>query len=254
MPSDGLWAWIPNFLIPKNATGLPENISDQVNICHVYGETDSYRPSYQDLRDRGIVPPPRDSGSRVFRSKRRTAPNKGGVIGPKRIAKKARSPTKAQPKIQTFRPTTRMQTRSSARGLQDHAKLVMPSTPPPNAPKAPLTDRLQSLDSCFTNLDVANTFLPAHRAPFKDYISSTLCTHHLCSIAEPHQEGLYLHEGKLSSKPHNYFGATNPPEWLWKAFERVEASEASEMDFINLQYFLAVHGPYFQLCKEELWE
>lgn len=254
MPFGGVWAWVPDFLIPKHATGFLENITDHVNINHVYGKTDSYKPSYDDLRDRGIVPPPRGSGPRVFRSKRRVSPNKDRVTGPNRIAKKARPSRKQQPAPKTCRPTTRMQTRSSARGLQDHAESIIPSSPPPNAPKAPLADRLQDLDSYFTNLDVANAFLPAHRSPFKDYISSTPCTHHLCSIAEPHQEGLYLHEDKLSSKPHNYFGATNPPEWLWKAFERVEASEASEMDFINLQYFLAVHGPYFELCREELWE
>ena len=254
MPSDGLWAWVPKFLIPKHATGLPENISDQSTISPANGKTDSSKPSYQDLRSRGIVPPPRGSGSRVFQSKRRVAPSKGGVIGPKRIAKKAHPSRKQQPRTRACYPTTRMLTRSLDRGLQDHARLIMPSSPPLDAPKTPLANRLESLDSCFTSLDVANTLLPAHRAPFKDYISSTPCTHHLCSIAEPHQEGLYLHEGKLSSKPHNYFGATNPPEWLWKTFERVEASEGSEWDFINLQYFMALHGPYFNLCIEELWE
>ena len=31
-------------------------------------------------------------------------------------------------------------------------------------------------------------------------------------------------------------------------------SEASEMDFVNLQYFITCHPPCFELCKEEIWE
>ena len=274
MPSNRYWAWVPDFMCPRTVSGSAEERSSQVNIRHAHGMTDSYRPSYHDelIRD-GVLPPARGSGSRVFRSTRRTSPNKiraAKANGSSRVSKPASkkiSPiTSTQRKSpisrnQTQRPETKARYPISRKKNGQFATIrkeepvsVKLSSPPPNAPKAPLADRLRDMDSLFSNLDVANTVLPAHRAPFKHHVSSDTCMHYLCPAGEPHSEGLYLHEGRLAESPHNYFGANNPPPWLLETYRRVEASEASEMDFVNLQYFITCHPPHFELCKEEFWE
>ena len=285
MPSRGFWAWIPDIMSAKPASGFEEDRSSQTNLSHAHGRTDSYRPTYHDdLRRSGILPPARarGSGSRVFRSTRRTSPNKkkaNNNSSPNRVSKPASASTKkispaaastSWPKKpissrpQTKRPETKARYpaprkqngRFGKKSEEQQPALIIPSSPPPNAPKAPLADRLNNMDSLFSNMDVGNTILPAHRAPFKHHVSSSPCTHYLCPVggSEPHSEGLYLHEGKLAERPHNYFGANNPPPWLWETYGRVERSEASEMDFINLQYFISCHTPHFELCKEEFWE
>ena len=274
MPSNGFWAWVPDFVSSKTASGSAEERSSQVNIRHAHGMTDSYRPSYHDkLILSGVLPPARGSGSRVFRSTRRTSPTKIRATkanGPSRVSKPASkkissviSTQRKSPRSQnqTQRPETKARYPISRKKNGQFAKIrkaeqvpVKSSSPPPNAPKAPLADRLRDMDSLFSNLDVANTVLPAHRAPFKHHVSSDTCMHYLCPAGEPHSEGLYLHEGRLAESPHSYFGANNPPPWLLETYRRVEASEASEMDFVNLQYFITCHPPHFELCKEEFWE
>ncbi|CAF9910216.1 MAG: hypothetical protein HETSPECPRED_009655, partial [Heterodermia speciosa] len=318
MSSRGFWAWVPDFMSSKPVSALTDDRPSQINISHAQGKTDSYRPKYHDdLIRNGVLPPPRGSGSRIFRSTRRTSPNKGRatqVNSSNRVSKPTSKKTSPAGSTQRTRPSSRPRTErpgtrarysasrepngqfAKVRGEKpvsvklsspppnapkapladrlhemdslfsdlDVASTVMPahhaslnhpiSSPPLNAPKAPLADRLHDMDSMFSSMDVANTLLPAHRAPFKHYISSTPCTHHLCTVGHQHQEGLYLHEGKLAEQPHNYFGANNPPPWLWEVYKRVEASEASELDFVNLQYFIACHPPCFELCKEEIWE
>ena len=294
MPSHGFWAWVPDFICSKTASGFAEG---QINISHAHGKTDSYRPSYRDdLVRSGIIPPARGSGSsRVFRSTRRTPPNKGRATkpanAPNRVAKPASKKTSPAASTRSKRPISRPQTnppetraRHSAprkqngqfakirkeepvaiklsspppnapkAPLADRLRNTGTSSPPPNAPKAPLADRLRDMDCLFSNLDVGNTPSPAHLAPFKHYVSSKPCTHYLCPVGEAHSEGLYFHEGTLSERPHNYFGANNPPPGLWEAYKKVETSEASEMDFINLQYFITCHPPHFELCKDEIWE
>lgn len=261
----------------ETASGVADDRSTEININHAQGRTDSYRPSYHDdLVRNGILPPPRGSGSpRVFRSARRTSPTKGRATqpngGPNRVSKPtskktppvastgrqrpiSRAPAK-RPETKTRYPVPRKPNGQFAKIRGQEQVSVKPSSPPPNAPKAPLADRLQDMDSLFSNLDVANTPLPANRAPFKHHISSSPCTHYLCPVGdEPHSEGLYLNEGRLAARPHNYFGASNPPPWLWEAYKKVEASEASEMDFVNLHYFITCHPPHFELCQEEFWE
>ena len=277
MPSRGFWAWVADFKSPKTASGVAEDPSTQINISHRQGRTDSYRPSYHDdLVRNGILPPPRGTGSaRIFHSARRTSPTKGRATpangGSNRVSKhtsKKTSPaasTGRQRPISrplTNRPETKTRYQVPRKSNGQFAKIrkeepvsVKPSSPPPKAPKAPLADRLQDMNSLFSNLDVANTPLAAHRAPFKHHISSNQCTHYLCPVGdEPHSEGLYLHEGKFAARPHNYFGASNPPPWLWETYKKVEASEAIEMDFLNLHYFITCHPPHFGLCQEEFWE
>ena len=259
MASNGFWAWIPDLLPSRPA----DNQSTQTNTSHAQGRTDSYRPSYHDdLIRNGIVPPPRGSGSgsRVFRSARRDPPAKGRANRVSKPGSKKNSPAKStRPKKPTPPRASNKKRRLPARlpngrFAKKEPVPVKASSPPPNAPKAPIADRIRDMESLFSNLDVTNTPLPAHRAPFLHHISSTLCTNHLCPIAQLHWEGLYLHEGRIAPRPHNYFGATNPPPWLWEAYDRVERSEGSEMDFVNLQYFISCHEPYFELCKEEFWE
>ncbi|KAL8792448.1 MAG: hypothetical protein Q9195_004981 [Heterodermia aff. obscurata] len=289
MPSRGFWAWIPDFMGSETASG---DRASPANISHAQGRTDSYRPSYHDdLIRNGVLPPARGSGSRIFRSTRRTSPNKRRATqtnGPNRVSKptskktspvastrreraKLSQPQTKRPEAKTRHPAARKQNGQFAKfreasikrsspppnapkaPLADHVRekrSVKASSPPPNAPKAPLADRLNDMDSLFSNLDVADTPLPVLRAPFRDHISSDSCMHPTCPVGEPHEEGLYLHEGRLAEGPHNYFGANNPPPWLWEAYKRVEASEASEMDFVNLQYFISCHLPRFDLCKE----
>ena len=127
------------------------------------------------------------------------------------------------------------------------------SSPPPNAPTAPLADRLNQMNESFNDMGVGDSTINIIPAPFDCYVSDTQCTHAHCPVGGSHLEGLYLHEGKLSDGPHTFFGATNPPAWLWKAYERLEQCMASDQDMVDLQRFLIYHPPHLELCLESFW-
>ena len=51
---------------------------------------------------------------------------------------------------------------------------------------------------------------------------TTRCRARKCPIKGKHEKGPYLHEGKLRARDGNIFGASNPPQEVWDAYDRIK--------------------------------
>ena len=135
---------------------------------------DSYTSSLSTRREvfqrKGISPPPRDSGTRLFTSNRkfRPMPRNSGTAGPGAIMK------------QEHRARQR-QTRSKTRLVEHLAAMNLDKPDAPlNAPTGPLRYRLEKERS---GTDAMDSDLPAAlRAPFKHYISNEPCRESFCPV------------------------------------------------------------------------
>ena len=267
-----MWAFIPEDMIHKDASGFPEHLSEYINVPHLYGRTDSYRPFDNNHSGNGGIMPPPPPGSRVFR---RPTGFRGGhtkTVDPFQRSSRCY----VDKRLQSWRPRRSTQhlgstvpSKSATRLLEEQLAAIRPSpppnapkapradrlkpSPPPNAPTAPLADRLNQMDKCFNDMGVGDSTITVIPSPFDCYVSDTQCTHVNCPVGGSHLEGLYLHEGKLSDGPHGFFGAANPPPWLWKAHERLEQLMASDLDMLCLQHFLICHPPHLELASEGFW-
>ena len=267
-----MWTFIPEHMIHKDATGFPEHLSEYINIPHLYGRTDSYRP-FDDNHsgNSGIMPPP-PPGSRVFRRSTKFQSGHTTSVSPFKRPSRCYASKRLQswrPRRGTQRLGSRVASKSASRLLEEQLAAIKPSpppnapnapqadrlksSPPPNAPTAPLADRLNQMNKAFNDMGVGDSAITTIPAPFDCYVSNTQCTHAHCPVGESHLEGLYLHEGRLSDGPHFFFGAANPPPWLWEAYERLEQLVASDPDVVALEHFLICHPPHLELAFESFW-
>ena len=51
---------------------------------------------------------------------------------------------------------------------------------------------------------------------------ATRCRALKCPVKGRHEKGPYLHEGKLRTRDGNIFGASNPPQEIWAAYDRIK--------------------------------
>ena len=270
--NSGVWTFIPEYMIHRDATGCPQQLSEYINVPHLYGRTDSYRPLYNNHSGNGRKMPPPLLESRVSRRPTEFRCGPTTTIGP--IQRPSRC--YASKRLQSWRPRRRTQrlsstviSKSANSQLKEQPAAIKPSpppnaptaprayrlkpSPPPNAPTAPLADRLNQLDKAFNDMGVGDSTINIIPAPFDCYISDTQCMHQQCPIGESHPEGLYLHEGRLSDGPHDFFGAANPPPWLWQAYGRLEQLRASDHDLVGLEQFMLCHPPHLELASERFW-
>ena len=137
---------------------------------------DRYTPykssGHEAFHKKGISPPPRESGTRLFTSQRKSRPIRGNNDN-RGLGAQMEKEQRAH-KVQTRSETRRLEQRSAMKLAQPDALL--------NAPTGPLEDRLpKERDQSGGSMEAD---LPAAlRAPFKNYISSRLCQESFCPIA-----------------------------------------------------------------------
>ncbi len=138
---------------------------------------DRYRPSGSSRREsfqrKGISPPPRGSGTRVFTSQRKTRPKPGrnSNHAPGAILKQGNS-------------VRQMQTRSKARLHEKLSVMDMDELDAQlNMLAVPLEDgpSMDSKQHGAMDLDIP----AALRAPFKHHISEELCPYSFCPVNTP---------------------------------------------------------------------
>ena len=56
---------------------------------------------------------------------------------------------------------------------------------------------------------------------------ATRCRAISCPVKGKHEMGPYLHEGKLRARDGNIFGASNPPQEIWEAYDRIKDDDNS---------------------------
>lgn len=138
---------------------------------------DRYRPSgssrREDFQRKGISPPPRGSGTRLFTSQRKTRPNHGrnNNHAPGAIVKQGKS-------------ARQMETRAKARL---HDKLSVMDVDQLDAQLNMLAVPLE--EGCgmeSKHSDAMDLDLPAAlRAPFKNHIADELCPYSFCPVSTP---------------------------------------------------------------------
>lgn len=62
-------------------------------------------------------------------------------------------------------------------------------------------------------------YTPTARPGARDNL---LCHYITCPILEPHYEGPYHHEGILGDQSHTFFKGSNPPPWVWTAYQEIQ--------------------------------
>jgi len=151
------------------------SIDQHLVVCH--NMADRYRPSEPSRREsfqrKGISPPPRGSGTRLFTSQRKSRPNHGRNTN--------RAPGAIQKKGNSAR---QMQTRSKTRLVEKFSAMDIDQLDAQlNMLTAPLEDHpsMKSEQSEAMDLD-----LPAAlRAPFKHHIMDELCPYSFCPVNVP---------------------------------------------------------------------
>lgn len=71
---------------------------------------------------------------------------------------------------------------------------------------------------------------------------STMCQSANCPIRESHDQGLYLHCDKPSKWRHPYWGISNPPHHIWKAWDRRIDRIATPQEVNDIFGFIQCHA------------
>ena len=71
------------------------------------------------------------------------------------------------------------------------------------------------------------------------------CMSPTCPVDEIHGVGLYVHQSRWGTRPHEVFGISNPPDYIWAAQARIALNYASTEDKEMVRQFVAHHDrPY----------
>ncbi len=69
-----------------------------------------------------------------------------------------------------------------------------------------------------------------------------LCKHPDCPLRFKHCEGKYLFKDQPSQENHSMWGQSNPPRWLWRAFDRFNSGIASPQEIEAIISFGEFHS------------
>ena len=73
---------------------------------------------------------------------------------------------------------------------------------------------------------------------------TSLCKDRDCPIKTPHEQGPYLHEGKLRTREGSVFGSSNPPPEIWVLYDRSGKGDLPGVDdkpFAPVELFVRYH-------------
>ena len=92
------------------------------------------------------------------------------------------------------------------------------------------------------NLDSSTLQDPGWRLRFDIWLNaSSRCTSSSCPIKSPHNQGRYLHKGKLNWEMDGPFGSSNPTSEVWGAQAKIESGENTEEDRNIVEAFKKLH-------------
>ena len=72
--------------------------------------------------------------------------------------------------------------------------------------------------------------------------TAVICQSENCPIKDPHLEGLYLHNDQPSKWRHPYWGVSNPPPYMWRAWDRRTDKVATSEEVRDIFGFIECHA------------